>query len=243
MEQQQAQQAGDGQSVENGSELEGEAGQEADKVSRASGHHYPVYVVHLALEQILHSLNSLRGSQKTFELFSQYFAVDSPSYSSIRQWLLRVGLYELQQKPGPGPDWIMMLDMTLELGHLKCLVILGLPASELEQSGYALGHHHVQVLEVAVLSSSSGEMVAQRLTELSQQLGRPLQIISDQGSDIKKGVSLYQQQHPEVIWTYDVTHQMALLLKKELAEDERTKPLCGIAPRAVTRSNKPRSIF
>ena len=79
LKQHQAEQDEAGQSVENEAEPEVEASQEADKVSRASGHHYPVYVVHLALGQILHSLNSLRGSQKTFELFSQYFAVDSPS--------------------------------------------------------------------------------------------------------------------------------------------------------------------
>ncbi len=48
----------------------------------------------------------------------------------------------------------------------------------------------------------------------------PVQIVSDRGSDLKKGINLYQQKHPAVIWTYEVTHQLALLLEKELADDE-----------------------
>lgn len=188
---------------------------------RASGHHYPVEVVQLGIEQVIHSLNSLRGSQKTFELFSQYFWVAVPSFSSIRHWLLRVGLYELKQRPVYDETWIMLVDMTLELGTLKCLLILGLPVSRLAQSGFALGHHDVDVLQIAVLSSCSGAVIEQELSQVSQALGRPpVQIVSDQGSDLKKGISLYQDKHPTVIWTYDVTHQMALLLEKELAEDE-----------------------
>jgi hypothetical protein len=90
----------------------------------AVGHHYPVFLIQLALEQVIHSLNSLRGSQKNFRLFSQFYPLPTPSFSSIRQWLLRLGLYELQQAPPYRTDWIIMLDLTIELGQLKCLVVL-----------------------------------------------------------------------------------------------------------------------
>ncbi len=40
-------------------------------------------------------------------------------------------------------------------------------------------------------------------------------MLSDHGSDLKKGIQLYQENYPEVIYTYDVTHAMALLLKHE----------------------------
>ncbi len=118
------------------------------------GHHYPIEVVQLGIEQITHSLNSLRRGQKTFTLFSQHFCVAVPCFSSIRHWLLRVGLYELKQRPVYDEDWIMLLDLTLELGTLKCLLILGVPVSRLADTGFALGHQDVDVLEMAVLSSS-----------------------------------------------------------------------------------------
>ena len=202
-------------------EVEDEEGRlQAGRGQRARGHHYPVEVVQLGIEQITHSLNSLRGSQKTFALFSQHFCVAVPSFSSIRHWLLRVGLYELKQRPVYDEAWIMLVDMTLELGTLKCLLILGVPVSRLAHTGFALGHQDVDVLEIGVLSSGTGEVIEQALSQVSQPMSPPVQIVSDQGSDLKKGIRLYQQKHPAVIWTYDVTHQMALLLEKELADDE-----------------------
>lgn len=203
-----------------------EGDDEADRLQggrgqRARGHHYPVEVVQLGIDQIIHSLNSLRGSQKTFELFSQHLGGAVPSFSSIRHWLLRVGLYELTQRPMYDEDWIMLADLTVELGTLKCLLILGVPVSRLADTGFALGHHDVDVLELAVLSRCTGEVIEQALSQVSQPMRPPVQIVSDQGSDLKKGIRLYQQKHPAVIWTYDVTHQMALLLEKELADDER----------------------
>ncbi|MDM8528316.1 hypothetical protein QUF58_08880, partial [Anaerolineales bacterium HSG24] len=64
-----------------------------------------------------------------------------------------MGLYELKQQPKYNEDWIMMLDATIELGDLKCLGILGIPMSRLSDTGYALKHLDVDVLELVVLSS------------------------------------------------------------------------------------------
>ena len=210
------------------SELEERDEEEADQRppkgagwKQAKGHHYPVEVVQLGIEQVTKSLNSLRGSEKTFALFRQYFEVPVPSFSSIRSWVLRVGLYELKNRPVYDEDWMMMLDLSIELGTLKCLVILGIPVSRLAQSGYALSHQDVDVLDMVVLSSCTGAVIAAQLEKLSQALGPPVQIVSDDGSDVKKGVALYQQQHPGVIRSYDVTHQMALFLEKELRSDEQ----------------------
>jgi len=191
-----------------------------------AGHHYPVFVIQIAIEQIIHSLQSYRGCQKSFEVFSRFFPLPQPSFSCIRHWLLRVGLYELQQEPPAHSDWIIILDLTLELGQHKCLVILGVSASRLVETSFVLSHQDVVVLELAVLSSCTGEVIAQTLNRLTEQIGPPLQIVSDQGSEVRKGLALYRQQYPTVIWTYDVTHQMALLLEKELAQDERYQAFC-----------------
>lgn len=47
------------------------------------------------------------------------------------------------------------------------------------------------------------------------------QIIADHGNDLQKGIKLYKQKYPSIIYTYDVTHAMALILKHELAISER----------------------
>lgn len=202
---------------------------EAEEIALTApaGHHYPVFVIQLGIQQIVQNLNSLRGSQKNFELWAQFFAVHTPSYSSIRRWLLRLGLYELQKGPEYRTDWIIILDLTIELGQLKCLVILGIPAARLGETGYALRHQDVEVLDLIVLSHCTGAIIEQTLVDLSEQIGPPRQILSDHGSDVKKGIALYQQKNPEVICTYDITHQMALLLKKELAHDDRYQSFVG----------------
>jgi len=38
----------------------------------------------------------------------------------------------------------------IALGSAKCLVILGIPASRLVETGYSPGHHAMQVLAVEV---------------------------------------------------------------------------------------------
>ncbi len=128
-----------------------------------AGHVYPTPVIQLAIEQIMHSLNSLRGCAKTFGLFAQFFALPTPSFSSARQWVFRLGLYQLRQTPERRTDWIVILDLTIELGAAKCLVILGIPAADLEETGYALGHQDVTVLKIVVLTRSTGEIINQEL--------------------------------------------------------------------------------
>lgn len=139
--------------------------------------------------------------------------------------MLRLGLYELQRPREYREDWIYILDLTIELGVSKCLVVLGIPQARwqalLEQGGGGLGHRDVEVLELQVLPSSKGAVIEQILRELAQRVGRPVQILSDHGNDLKKGVELYLRDHPNGIYTYDVTHWLALQLKAQLEPDER----------------------
>ena len=208
--------------------IKGEVIEEADvehegeeMETRAKGHEYPLYVMQLGIEQIVESLTSLRGSSKTFALFAQYFEVPAPSYSSVRSWLLRVGLYRLKQTPERRSDWIFIIDHTVELGQSKCLLILGVRGEALKGGEYALAHHDVEVLGLEVLAQSTGEIVAEKLSEVAEKVGKPQQIVADYGSDIKKGIERYQAQEPTVIYTYDVTHKMAALLKAMLKDDEK----------------------
>ncbi|UKO96065.1 hypothetical protein [Nostoc sp. UHCC 0870] len=71
------------------------------------------------------------------------------------------------------------------------------------------------------MDSTRGELIEQKLCELTTKVGCPVQIIADHGSDIEKGIKLYIQKYPDVVYTYDVTHAMALLLKHELANSEK----------------------
>lgn len=177
------------------------------------------------MQQVIDCGISFRGVEKTFELYKQEQEYATPSFSSVRKWLGRVGLYELQRKKEYRQDWLFIIDLTLELGSSKGLVILGVSQQHLVEQVLpqerALEHRDVELLALEVMQSTQGKLIEEKLEELTKQVGQPVQILSDHGSDLKKGIELYQQKHQEVIYTYDVTHGMALLLKHELATDER----------------------
>lgn len=143
----------------------------------------------------------------------------------MRNWLGRIGLYELQRVKEYRTDWIFIIDLTVELGKQKCLVILGVAQKYLEsvvfRSKQGLKHHDVQLLALEIMDSTRGELIEQKLCELTDIVGCPIQIIADHGSDLEKGIKLYSSKYPSVIYTYDVTHAMALLLKHELATSEK----------------------
>ncbi len=185
----------------------------------AIGHHYNVETIQKAVKQTIDSGSSLRGVENNFKLDVSDEEVSTPSFSSVRNWLLRIGLYELQREKEYRTDWIFIIDITVELGKQKCLVVLGVPQQYLESSVFplerGLKHHDVQLLTLEIMDSTRGELIEQKLCELADMVGYPVQIISDHGSDIEKGIKLFTIKYPDVVYTYDVTHAMALLLKHE----------------------------
>ena len=79
-----------------------------------------------------------------------------------------------------------------------------------------LQHHDLEVLGIEVLDTTKGEIIESLINHLAKIVGKPLQIISDHGSDLKKGIQLYLTKNPGVIYTYDFTHPVALHLKKRM---------------------------
>ena len=91
----------------------------------------------ILVKQIIISGNSLRGVQKNREIeiieeiktkkeskpLEQSQKV--PNYNTVRQWLGRIGLYELQREKEKREDRTWIIDLSWELGTEKCLVILG----------------------------------------------------------------------------------------------------------------------
>lgn len=199
--------------------LEGDYLARRESVAAARGHCFDLDWVQWALVQLLVGLTSLRG---TARMLGEWEA--KPAVSTVRSWLFRLGLDVLQQPVSRRDDWIVILDLTVELGTAKVLVIVGLPQERLQAlsgrgQGICLGHQDVQCLALEVLEHSNGEAIAQCLERLSGRIGRIRQIVADHGSDVKSGIGRYRQRHEGVRFTYDVTHQVALWLEHALKDD------------------------
>ena len=191
-----------------------------ENMTSVRGHHYNLETIQVCVKQVLEAGNSYRGVSQTMKIFAENFNIESPHYSSIREWLERIGLYELNREKQQLQDWIYVVDLTLELGQEKALVIYGITEeswqSQVLKEGRALKHTDGEILSIEVTKSATGEWIHEILEELSIQVGIPRQIVADNGSNLRKGIKLYQEHHQQVIYTYDVTHGMANLLKKEL---------------------------
>jgi hypothetical protein len=77
---------------------------------RALGHHYCVQTVQLAVKEIINCGSSLRGVEKIFELYEEFTFLEVPSFSSVRKWLGRIALYELNREKEYRNDWIFIIE-------------------------------------------------------------------------------------------------------------------------------------
>jgi hypothetical protein len=183
-------------------------------------HSYSVAVIYLGICQVVRAFTGFRGGARSLEITAEVMGGGSPSYSSIRLWTYRLGYYLLQRPIEYREDRIFITDMTIELGKSKCLLILGVSESRFRQADFCLSQHDTEVLALEIFIHATGEAIAACLEGLSARIGVPKQIVSDQGSDIKKGIQLYQAKHPEVIYTPDLSHKIACMVKPLLSNDE-----------------------
>ena len=143
----------------------------------------------------------------------------------IRKWLARIGIYQLTREKQYRDDWIFIVDFTLELGKQKAMVVLGVSQEYFNEQVIAkkrgLSHPDMEILALEIMTSTKGEIILSKLEQISKKVGVPVQIVADHGSDLACGIKLYQKNHPGIIYTHDVTHAMALILKSRLNNDER----------------------
>ena len=149
------------------------------------------------------------------------FSASIPSWSSHRLWLLRVGYYKLIRPKERADDWIWIVDFTIQAGSMKCLTVLGLRRSWLDDTRENKGliHADVEPITRVPVEQSNGEIVYQQLEEALEKTGVPRQIIADKGSDVKAGIRKFIEQHPETDYIYDVKHFTACLLEREFKSD------------------------
>jgi len=172
---------------------------------------------------ITDALCSLRGTVKCFRIFNCFSGERIPSHVSVQNWMLQYGLYELSKPVKKRDDWIYILDHTIEFGTQKCLLILGVTKKTLTAGRINLKHQDVRVLKIDIKNKNNAQSVKDALSAAITATGIPAQIVSDHGSDIKKGIEYICEEYPGIRYTYDITHKCALILKHYLKDDERWK--------------------
>lgn len=167
---------------------------------------------------------SMRGASRVVGVLNEISGAGpylEPAHTTVQNFILRIGLYLLQQARRWANDWIWIVDHTIAIGTLKCFVVLGIRQSDYLRLNRPLAHHDLEPLALIPVEQSNGAIVHGQFQELTAACGVPLAILSDRGSDLKKGVELLRQEHSEVVGLDDIVHLASRLIEKILKEDDR----------------------
>ena len=153
----------------------------------------------------------------------------APHYTTIRQWVLKRGYYQVVHKTfEKAKDWCAIFDLTVEVGALKCLLVLGVRLQSLKDRDYFnLSHRDTEVLGIYFTTNSTGQFVNESLKDAEEKVGNPFAcLLLDQGSDVTKGASIYQSNSRETVVIHDISHKIAIILERELKSDSKWKIFC-----------------
>ena len=186
-------------------------------------HAYSTEAIGLTLSIFQDAAVSLRGCQAVVRILQEYLPAfrSAPAASTLQSWLLRVGLHELLRPKQHADDWIWIVDHTIQLGSMKCLLIVGIRQSVWELLKRPLELHDLTMISLEPVETSNGEIVSRQLQAAEEKTGSPRAVVSDQGSDLKRGISLYRGEDSDQLILHDIAHQTALALKSELTNDPR----------------------
>lgn len=173
----------------------------------------------LALAMKLSTSASFRSISKIIVLVSFYLELNikAPSHVTILIWIKKLGIYRLSQSKEKADDWILMIDESIEFGHDKLLVILGIREGCINFKSY-LQYEDMACLKLAVSCSWKGDEIKEILEELSTQIGGIKYVVADMGNSIKKALRLASIPHVE-----DITHKISWFIKELYKGDDHFK--------------------
>ena len=165
----------------------------------------------------------LRPSVACLEIVFEWLGVTVklPDWTSVRTWLMRVGVAALEEPVEVADDWVWMADHSNQIGPEKVLVIAGVRASQLPPPGEALTHADMRVLAVQPGVSWKREDVGRAYLALAQRIGNPLAVIVDGAVELREGAEVLLTRRKETLILGDFKHFAANVLKRVIGGDAR----------------------
>jgi hypothetical protein len=181
-------------------------------------HTYPAQLIAIAVFIVVHGNGSLRCAAKTVGFIAQLLGWEygTPSHSSVRRWVLRLGLYQLEYATERMGAYVGLLDESIQVGSEKLLLLLGFKFDPDCKWGKPLTGDDVVVLGMEVQQSWTGERVADFLRRNLARMPKLKLVycITDGGTNLTKALRILGLDA-----VGDCTHIMMNAVKKVLAND------------------------
>jgi hypothetical protein len=185
--------------------------------------------VSLALRLVVDAAITLRGCAAAMGQFAAlgWTTQTMPCYSTVRAWILRIGLHALTRPLDKKEPWIWLVDHTVQIGQIKLLVILGCPMSQVPFGERALRMSDLTLVALVPMEKSNGRLIETEMENAAYRTGRPASIATDQGGDLLKGIADYRELRPEVAHVPDIAHFGANALEHAWDGDPRWAEFVG----------------
>lgn len=167
---------------------------------------------------VINAIVSFRSVPRIFRqlnTFSPTLIGKIPHHNSVINWTLQFGVALLSNIQKQAAPWFAVIDMSIETGLGKALVVLRVPVSGwVEKNGEALCLADCECIGVEVRDSWTALSVKKSLEAIFLDSGTPAFVVKDKGRDLAKGCS--QLGLPCID---DIGHEAANALKKRFAKD------------------------
>lgn len=186
---------------------------------------WPVCCIALAMRLVTAAKLSLRSTPRVLAAVFGFLAgctADAAvmTWTTVRCWLMRLGLYALRRPLEKADDWAILADHTVQVGAVKCFAAVGVRLSQLPYPERCLRQGDVRLLVLVPMVHSNAATVEKALEEAALRTGVPRLIVSDQGGDVRAGIEQYCRNHPHTVATCDTAHKGANLLRRLLEADD-----------------------
>jgi len=185
---------------------------------------HKVDLVFLALQLFLVARIGFRAVCRVMGVLAEALGIEKvPCPQTVINWVMRLSMVRIQsasmlkglplERARFCNGFICMIDMSIALGTGKILTVLALDAHHHQLVPDAPGFQNVHCIAVSVADSWTGETIAALLKRLIAVMGRPAAYLKDGGSDLRKAISLLDEQGLGSFSIDDISHVIANVLK------------------------------
>jgi hypothetical protein len=184
-------------------------------------HKFSCRMIRLAVN--LARIIGLRSAERVLKVVWEWLGADQPlpDWTTIRMWLLRVGVATLREPVEESDDWVWLVDHSNQIGPEKALVVLAVRASRLPPPGKTLRHEDMQLLAVQPGVSWKREDMETAYRQLAERYGPPRAVLCDGAAELREGAKALQNEPHDTIVIQDFKHKAANFLKAAVGGDPR----------------------
>ena len=185
------------------------------------GHRFGPRMIALAVNLVRRV--GLRAAEHVLQLVFEWLGVKQsiPAWTTIRTWLLRMGVAVLQEPSERAEDWVWMADHSNQIGQEKALVVLGIRASQMPPPGETIKHENVRLLTVRPGKKWKREDMAAVYQELAQQYGLPRSVLSDGAVELREGAECLKKPSGNTMVLPDFKHKAAIYFEAAVGKQPR----------------------